>query len=143
MKKILLILALLIGFTSYVGAQTQSQIYTLSSYADTISGADIHYYTFPNQIKQAYLYGVGVYSDHISGSADSAYVTLQGSIDKTNYFDIKTATYAQRLGDADAATSITGADVNAIILYPYVRVKIQHYVTGTARYKVYLWLFKR
>ena len=143
MKKILLILALFIGMTSYVGAQTQSQIYTIENYTDTISGADIHYYTFANQIRQGYLWGISVYSDHITGTADSAYVTLQGSIDKTNYFDVEAAGYADRLGDADASMTLTSDDMYDVFMYPYLRVKVQHYVVGTARYQIKLWLFKR
>lgn len=142
MKKLILVIALLIGFSTFVGAQSRGGIYTVESYSDTISGAETHNYTFDQfRLLQPYLFGAMIYSDHISGSTDSAYAYLQASFDGTNYFTVKSAaTASTKFGATDAAVNLYSSASTDVWFYPYLRVSITHYATGTARYSIKLWL---
>jgi len=146
MKKFLFVLSLLALFAiaTIPRAQAQSAVsVTVTSYADTISGAETHTYD-SKQIEGAYYWAVQILYDHISGSADSCKCKLQTSLDGTNFIDL--SGYAQGISDkfstSDTSHLFTYATAPYVWTWKYLRISCQHWVTGTARFKIYLRLTK-
>jgi hypothetical protein len=138
MKKLFSILVL--SLVLFATANAQKII--ISSYADTLSGAQTKYYSL-SLAKGYTTYSFQAVYQHLTGSTDSAHIWFEGSIDGTNYHNISGATCASYT--ASPTTSFTvvtfgAATANYIwtpssVPLPYIRVAVQHYVTGTATVK--------
>jgi hypothetical protein len=147
MKKFLFIsiTSLLVAVTSI--AQTGQKINMgTGTYADTLSGAQTKYYAAP-MLKGYNWIAFQIYVDHLTGSTDSTYVVLQGSIDGTNYQTLGPAGYANTVLNTDAVCGTyktcrfytTDAGyvwvIDARMVLPAYRFAVTHYATGTARVK--------
>jgi len=138
-----LLIALALGITPLSNTKAQVPVLTITSYADTISGAETHTYDYSRAIIDPSYMSVQIIFDHISGSSDSCKCKLQSSLDKTNFFDL--SGYAQGISDKFGTS-----DANHIFYYntypyvaPYLRVSCQHWATGTARFKILLYLMRK
>ena len=153
MKKIILISALMLFV-----AVSFSQRTTITSYADTLSGADTKYYAAPAFSELQYG-AFGIYVDHLTGSADSTYVSIQGSIDGTTYQTLGSTSYTGAALYTNTITVTAGAptdftpcrfyttdagmiwNITNALKLPYYRFKVQHWVTGTVSVKA--WMYKK
>jgi elongation factor P hydroxylase len=144
MKKLVLLFAVLL-----FAAGAYSQKAVMANYTDTITDADIHYYTVKAVLSKNYAYTFQFYLDHITGSADSTTVIFQGSIDGTTWYKIDagiptTATIIWRYANAFLKMATTDGSAmyfpTNYISYPYLRAKVQHYETGTVRVKGWVYL---
>ena len=139
MKKIISILALSLLLITSVSAQKV----IITSYADTLSGAQTKYY--PVALVNGYTtYSFQAIYNHLTGSSDSAHIWFEGSVDGVAYHSISSAAYVPCTaipGTTFCTVSFTAATANYIWLpasvgLPYVRAAVQHYATGTTTVKV-------
>lgn len=143
MKKVIFLMLAVFAFAAISTAQVSL---TLANYTDTLTNAETKTYTWGKTLNGAYYWNVQVIHDHISGSTDSCYCKIMTSIDGTNYFNVpgQIQTISNRFTTADASHIFFGANstyyTDWIWTTPYVRLSCQHYATGTARIKAYMWL---
>lgn len=116
--------------------------------------------TSSNVIKGKWQWSSQVYVDHITGSTDSTHINWEGSIDGITWHNINTltaasGTYTQTISITQATNeSYPGAikvsfstTDDQFLWYPatltqfkYMRMKVQHFATGTIRIKAYMLL---
>ena len=147
MKKIFSSLAILV-----IATASFAQKSVLTSYSDTLSGASTKYYPAPAFSDLQYG-SFQVYVDHLTGSTDSLYISYQGSIDGVNWIDLAPTTYANTVTiGAVCPTDFTPCrfyttdggmiwTVTNSLKLPFYRIKAQHWVTGTASIKA--WMYKK
>jgi len=140
MKKLILFSVLfLFGMIS-----VQAQKMTFASGTDTVVDADIHYYPITQYFTRPGYIAIQMYVDHLTGSSDSTQITFQGSADYTNWNTLGTVQAAGSYTLYTAAapttlhavtwTTVDGAFLwtpTALMTWPYIRAKVQHYATGT------------
>ena len=135
MKKI--IVFCLIAFLGIMATQTTAQtiklvpVVTISS-TDTLSGVQTK--TYDRTITANYNWAVSVWWDHLSGSTDSCYCYIQGSVDGTNYNSVVGAPRAA-FGTTDANYIWSGGTGGLPVVWApnYMRVSCSHKNTGTGR----------
>ncbi|MEI6683431.1 MAG: hypothetical protein WCO44_12415 [Bacteroidota bacterium] len=147
MKKILVLSAILL-----IASTTFAQKSVLASYGDTLSGASTKYYPAPAFSDLQYG-SFQVWFDHLTGSLDSTYVSFQGSIDGVNWITLQPTTYANTVTiGATAPTDFTPCrfyqtdggmiwTISNSLKLPFYRLAVQHWVTGTASIKA--WMYKK
>lgn len=145
MKKIALIACVML-----LAASSFSQRVVMANYTDTITNAQTKYY--PAAVQPALTYGAfQCYVDHITGSTDSTYVMLQGSLDNSNWITLGSTLYTNTIISTAASPTdfkifrMTTTDAGMIwnistpLLLPYYRYAVTHYATGTVRFLGYLY----
>jgi hypothetical protein len=142
MKKVLILAA----FVLLVSASAFSQKIVMANYTDTLSGAQTKYYAAPAQGELVYG-SFGIYVDHLSGSTDSTYVTVQGSYDGVTYLTLVPVAYSTSVTIGSTAptdfytarfyTTDGGViwNIQNVLTLPYYRFAVTHYATGTVRVK--------
>lgn len=157
MKKIILLL-----FTGLVSISLFAQkTMILTNYADTLTNAETKYYypvSTTGLITNLWSWSAQVYVDHLTGSDDSTHISWQGSIDGTTWHSMDTflasgGTYTSTVAITQAATDSYpglikvsfGTTDDQFMWYPavmtqfkYLRMKVQHFATGTVRIKAYM-----
>lgn len=145
MKKlfIILVLALTAGIVN-------AQKITVANYTDTLSGAQTKTYLVTSQLTYKYVWCAQVYMDHITGASDSTNIWFEGSIDGTTWYKVDPGTPTVSGGcsyyTGPKVVQMGTTDGSAMyfpqtyITYPYMRLKAQHWATGTARIKAYIYI---
>lgn len=145
MKKIFLI-----AFVMLVTASSYAQRVVMANYTDTVTDAQTKYY--PAAVQPALTYGAfQCWVDHITGSSDSTYVSIQGSADNSIWITLGSTVYTNTIISTAATPTdfkifrMTTTDAGMIwnistpLLLPYYRFKVTHYATGTVRFLGYLY----
>ena len=158
MKKLLILTIMTVGLVFASMAQTTL---TITNYADTLTDAQTKYYypvSTTGLIKNLWSWSAQVYVDHLTGSSDSTHISWQGSIDGTTWHSLDTylasgGTYTSTVAITQAATDsypglikvMFGTTDDQFLWYPsvatqfkYLRIKVQHFATGTVRIKAYM-----
>lgn len=132
-----------------------AQRYTAANYGDTITNTSATSYAVPVALSDLCYGAFGVYVDHITGSSDSTYVYVQGSIDNSNWTTLG-STAATTSGTititSPASTSFVIGKVyqtdgavlwtpTTALTLPYYRFYVSHMATGTIRVKA--WMYKK
>jgi hypothetical protein len=146
MKKIIVIAY----FVMLLTASSFAQRVVMANYTDTITNAQTKYY--PAAVQPALTYGAfQCWVDHITGSTDSTYVMLQGSMDNSVWITLSSTLYANTIISTAAAPTdfktfrMTTTDagmtwnISTPLLLPYYRYAVTHYATGTVRFLGYLY----
>jgi len=135
-----------------VAANAISQKVVMANYPDTLSGSQTKYY--PAAVFADLVYGsFQVYVDHITGSSDSTYISIQGSVDGSTWVTLGSSSYSSTVTSSDpsptafAIARFSTTDAGMIwnianpLTLPYYRFAVTHYATGTVRVKG--WLYKK
>ena len=142
MKKV----PILAAFVLLVSASAFSQKIVMANYSDTLTNAATKYYATP--VQGDLIHGsFGIYVDHLTGSTDSTYVALQGSIDGSIWMTLHPTTYSNAITiGSQMPTTVCGArfyttdggvlwNLTDPLLLPFYRFAVTHYATGTVRVK--------
>ena len=148
MKKI----ALFILLTVAIVATSFAQRRVMANYTDTLTNVTIKYY--PAEVLPELAYGsYQIYVDHLSGTSDSTWVIIQGSLDNSTWQNLSSTAYsstvASTTGAATEFKTVRFADADAgfiwnigsLLSMPYYRYAVYHYGTGTVRVKG--WSYKK
>jgi len=157
MKKLIMFL-----FAALVSVAVFSQkTMTLTNYADTLTDAQTKYYypvSTTGLITNLWSWSAQVYVDHLTGSDDSTHISWQGSIDGTTWHSLDAflatgGTYTPVISVAQSSMDAYpglikvsfGTTDDQFMWYPsaltqfkYLRMKVQHFATGTVRIKAYM-----
>lgn len=168
MKKIILFFAFMVAVITSQGQITKY----LANFTDTITDVATAYYTMPGtqngtatvSITQPWHYAIDTRVEHISGTGDSTVVSFEGSIDNSTWYKLtnlgnpmtaalatSTVTYSPSVCTTAIAGTSTGTTYaggsfmvipGEVLKIPYLRMKVQHYETGTARVKSTVYIKK-
>ena len=126
-----------------------AQFFTVANYTDTLTNAETKNYAITQQFPNAGYVATQVYVDHITGAADSTHVRWQVSLDNSAWYTLST-TYLLYTGDVSTSwkeVSFGTTDggfawcPTSIMAWRYMRMQVQHYATGTATVKAYLYFY--
>lgn len=145
-------LALIFAFLVVAATAGIAQRVVMADGTDTLTNAETAYY--PASVVDLAYYGCFQgYLDHLTGSTDSTYVAIQGSVDNSHWVTLGSTLYANTVTTTAAAATdfktcrfyTTDAgfvwNISVPLILPYYRYAVSHYATGTVAF--YGWLYKK
>jgi len=149
MKRIGIIFAFMVA----IMATSFGQRVIMAVGTDTLTNAETGYYPVASVVDLPYYGSFQGYLDHLSGSTDSTYVAIQGSVDNSHWVTLGSTLYANTVITSAAAptdfktcrffTTDAGFiwNISGPLTLPYYRYAVTHYATGTVAF--YGWLYKK